>query len=533
MNAAQMVAMVQQLRDLLPGGESLPDDWNSLKCFVCGLGNVYELIDQCRECGFIFFNILDDTVQILEQCPNPECGASRYVVDELGRVVSSPCYLRVNFSFQLAALFRKPEFSNSLVQQPLPPHKYTTSPLESPSFAAAMAAVASPDFDFIVFVTQPADGGQLHRAVGAQHNAATPSSHQQLTGCSVAGAKPCSVGFVLYEIMNTTSLMWEGKPHLLCGALTFFPPKKPVSMDKFLDAHLQEMNELFARGVMVFDASTSRYVRVRVVIYCGLYDGQWLADAKNCIGPTGKCGCHLCNFMALSLATPDRGSFRCWKGDFVGHLPPNDPARLGDARSEPDKKTHAWCLAKQADIQRMESKGATKGEMTAFKQITGVSRILSPKLLVAHLSFLLRAGIVGPSSFQRNLVYSNVLALEGRGFPVDLAHMYGHIADIFFERPDAEATIYTSSCGFIQLRYKDALDSIAKRLHGLQLPSRFDQKIIDILGKPHEKSYCKTAEFIAFCKSGLPEIALIGNIPEKDLTPSLCCYAAWSCTTAA
>jgi hypothetical protein len=75
MNATQMCAMMEQLRQLLPGGEQLISDWNSLKRFIGCLGNMYDLIEQCRECGLIYFNYLDGSIQQLTMCP--ECCASR------------------------------------------------------------------------------------------------------------------------------------------------------------------------------------------------------------------------------------------------------------------------------------------------------------------------------------------------------------------------------------------------------------------------------------------------------------------------
>jgi hypothetical protein len=165
MRASQTVGVLQLLRRRLPGGEALPCDWKSMKRIVGGLTGLFDEIDQCRDCGFIFYDYHNASIFHLLECPL--CNASRYFLGDNGLRLSTPCYLKVNIVFQLRVLCRQPGFIASLVQAPLPQCKYSTSYMESDSFRRAVEMATSPHFDFIIFLFENTDGAQLDRSPGA------------------------------------------------------------------------------------------------------------------------------------------------------------------------------------------------------------------------------------------------------------------------------------------------------------------------------------------------------------------------------
>jgi predicted Zn-ribbon and HTH transcriptional regulator len=264
--AASTMEVVNMLRELVPGAAAegaLPKDWKSFLRFVGAIGCTLEVIDQCRSCGYIYFSVHDITIQDALTCPR--CFAGRFRVDELGRTVSSPCYLKLNFILQWRAAFRNASFVRSLVQTPPPPPKYVTAWIESPRFRAVWEMAKSEHFDYIIILHEAADGAKLFRG---------------------QGAKPSSVTFVMFSVANTSSMTWDARRPPFVKEITIHP-KKPIDWNAFRDATIPEMADLFTHGFMVWDGLNRRTARVRLVSALELVDGWMLAPDKNVKGPTG------------------------------------------------------------------------------------------------------------------------------------------------------------------------------------------------------------------------------------------------------
>lgn len=182
MTAAQLVGVLARDRHNIPGGHKLPKSWDSCKALLGCSGQLFLEVDQCRNknCGYIFFNYSDGSASsppkagsciTLDKCPL--CFTSRYSLGADHLLSSAPCFLLLDFVFQLRAQFLRQNFGQHLVQQSLPPSEFTTSILETPLFDRAVSLATSVHFDYVIYLIDASDGIQRDRSLQSKPHSTT------------------------------------------------------------------------------------------------------------------------------------------------------------------------------------------------------------------------------------------------------------------------------------------------------------------------------------------------------------------------
>ena len=491
---AQLLLVVEIMRRRLPGGENLPKDLETFKRLLSiGDKEVYTAIDECLDCGFLFYSAKTPEFCELQQCRR--CGADRYEITPQGdaRPRKTGLILCDNVR-QIRLLMRRPEIASALAQHVTERRKdglmgcaWDADLWEAEE--TALPELAQRPWHFRTALAT--DGVQVNRGQNAKPYSCTP--------------------FILVLKNLPPNLRHEFNNVIFCAFTK--GPSKPGDYQEVLRVVLEVMDLVWTRGVMAYDGAKNEFVLVKAIVRECCVDGMMLPYLLNCFGPGAINGDpwsddramrHPCGRGGLWL-----GNYRRWLD--LGDLRRTDPAYGPPVTAGPPApKTHQWYM----------DTGAAMDALLTGVPVTGT---VPASVKRAQKS----TGVKGSCAFQRNLSYWDALKGTDTAMPPDLMHVIKNVCELLAGQP-CEA----GNTGFILTAYAgDALDAMAVRLSCVRFPTDVSVKPLEVLLNPNVKPYCNSHEWLLFATSGIVQLAMLGNVPRPHFDAFLKLFDAVSIFT--